>query len=85
MADLIGQLSFSKTKGGVLELVVPAGTTLSELARVHKQLDAKILPHISPRGCAPCLSGIPYLIREDLSRVAKVDLKTGVVAGKIGG
>ena len=29
MADLIGQLSFSKTKGGVLELVVPAGTTLS--------------------------------------------------------
>jgi len=79
MADPTGQLYFAKGKGGVLELVVPAGTQLASLAHVHEILDRKILPHISPRGCSPCLSGIPFVIREDLEQVARVDLKTGAV------
>ncbi len=79
MADPVGQLYFSKGKGGVLELVVPAGTHLSDLLNVHELLDRKILPHISPRGCSPCLSGIPFVIREDLEQVARVDLKTGAI------
>ena len=82
MADLIGQLSVSKKEGGMLELVVPEGTQLKNLLAVYKQLDQRVLPKISPRGCAPCLSGVPFIIREDFSQNVKVDLKTGVVANK---
>jgi hypothetical protein len=34
---------------------------------------------ISLRGCGRCLSGIPFVIREDLEQVARVSLKSGVV------
>ena len=42
MADPTGQLYFAKGKGGVLELVVPAGTQLASLVHVHEILDRKI-------------------------------------------
>jgi hypothetical protein len=79
MADPMGKLYFAKGKGGVLELVVPAGTQLGSLVRLNEILDHRILPHISPRGCSPCLSGIPFVIREDLEQVARVDLKSGAI------
>ncbi len=79
------QIYFAKGKGGVLELVVPHGTKLVDLVKVQERLSHDVLPHISPRGCGPCLSGIPFLIREDLAEVARVDLKSGEIARGVAG
>ena len=84
MPDPIGQIYFAKGKGGVLELVVPKGTKLVSLLKAQEVLSREVLPHISPSGCGPCLSGIPFLIREDLEQVARVDLATGRIAQGVG-
>jgi len=68
---------YAKGKGGVLELIVGPGTPLIDLLKVQEHLSREVLPHISPRGCGPCLSGIPFIIREELEEVARVDLKSG--------
>ena len=79
MSDPIGQIYFAKGKGGVLELVVPKGTKLVSLLKAQEVLSTRH-PHISPGGCGPCLSGVPFVIREDLEQVARVDLRTGKIA-----
>lgn len=77
----LGKIYFPKGKnGGALELVVPPGTHLLDLLKAQEHLEREVLPHISPRGCGPCLSGIPLIIREDLEQVARVDLATGKIA-----
>jgi len=80
MTDLHARVYYAKGKGGALELVVPHGTHLGDLLKAQERLSRDVLPHISPRGCGPCLSGIPLVIREELEQVARVDLKTGEIA-----
>jgi hypothetical protein len=80
MPDKQGRVYYAKGKGGVLELVVPHGTKLIDLLKTQEHLSREVLPHISPSGCGPCLSGIPFVIREELEQVARVDLKTGAIA-----
>jgi hypothetical protein len=75
----VGRIYYAKGKGGVLELVVPHGTKLIDLLKAQERLSHDVLPHISPRGCGPCLSGIPFIIREELEQVARVDLKAGQI------
>jgi hypothetical protein len=79
MADPQATVYFAKGKGAMLELVVPRGTHLADLAKAQAHLSKEVLPHISPRGCGPCLSGIPFIIREEMEEVARVDLKTGAI------
>ena len=74
------RLYYAKGKGGVLEFVVPHGTRLVDLLKAQEQISKEILPHISPRGCGPCLSGIPLIFREELENVAQVNLKTSEIA-----
>ena len=75
-----GRVYYGKAKGGAVELVVPHGTPLIELLKAQEKISRDILPHISPRGCGPCLSGIPLVIREELDQVARVDLARGELA-----
>jgi hypothetical protein len=79
MADKNARIYYAKGKGGVLELVVPHGTRLLDLLKAQERLSHDVLPHISPRGCGPCLSGVPFLIREELEQVAHVDLAKGAI------
>jgi hypothetical protein len=74
-----GRVYYAKGKGGALELVVPHGTKLIDLLKAQEQISRDILPHISPGGCGPCLSGIPFVIREELSQVARVELASGEI------
>ncbi len=64
----------------VLELAVPKGTKLAEALKLKETL----ADHIArlPRGCGPCLSGEPFLIRERLEHVIRVDLDTLRVIGQ---
>ena len=82
MPDPVGQLT-SRRGRAASQLVVPKGTRLSDLLKVHEQLDHKILPHISPGGCGPCLSGIPFVVIGGPRQVARVDLNTGQVAHQL--
>ena len=86
MSDKGARVYYAKGKGGALEFVVPHGTKLADLLRAQEVLSKEVLPHISPRGCGPCLSGIPLIFREELEEVARVDLKSGQIgkAGPIG-
>jgi hypothetical protein len=78
-----GKIYYAKGKGGALELVVPHGTKLIDLLKAQEHISRQVLPHISPSGCGPCLSGIPFIIREDLEEVAAVNIATGAI-GKAG-
>jgi hypothetical protein len=77
------KIYYAKGKGGSLELVVPHGTKLIDLLKAQEQISRQVLPHISPGGCGPCLSGVPLVIREDLEEVAAVNIATGEI-GKAG-
>ena len=74
------RIYYGKGKGGALEFVVPHGTRLVDLLKAQEKLSQEILPHISPRGCGPCLSGIPLIFREELEHVAQVNLQTSEIA-----
>jgi hypothetical protein len=78
----VGKIYYPKGKGGAVELVVPHGTHLIDLLKAQEHLAREVLPHISPRGCGPCLSGVPLIIREDLEQVARVDLASGKIAAE---
>jgi len=67
----------------LVQLVVPYGTTLSELVKIHETIDNELLPQIGPRGCAPCLSGVHFQILEELQNVIPVDLANGKLLGDI--
>ncbi|HWC98367.1 MAG TPA: hypothetical protein VG456_16525 [Candidatus Sulfopaludibacter sp.] len=57
-----------------VEVVVPYGTTLSQVAEMHSVISQKAIAQLSPRGCAQCTSGVHVTIREELENVILVDL-----------
>jgi len=57
-----------------LEIVVPHGTTLSQVAAMHEVISKQAISKISPRGCQQCTSGVHIIIREELENVIVVDL-----------
>ncbi len=66
------ELGFSP-KTGHMELVIPHGTKFADLGKVLQQIDESVLARL-PRGCAPCLSGQPFNIRERYQEVISVEL-----------
>jgi hypothetical protein len=65
----------------IVELVVPHGTHLSDILKVQETISKELLPKIGPRGCAPCISGTDFHIREELENVINVDLASGKIGG----
>ena len=77
----IAELQYGKVDGmSRLELVVPSGTKLKDLARFEEVIFKDIVNRL-PRGCQACLSGEPLFIRERLENVIRVDLESGKVLG----
>ena len=56
-----------------IQVTVPHGTKLAELARVIDFMAKDIFAKL-PRGCTACTSGDHLIIREQLENVIKVDL-----------
>ena len=75
-----GEIHYS-TRGRVptVELLVPQGTSLADLAGTLKLISTEINPKISPIGCQACTSGTHLIIREMFENVVRVDLKTGQI------
>lgn len=65
-------IGINKTTGA-MQLTVPQGTKLEEALRALHMVDLSKLGQI-PRGCLPCLSGVPFTIREDFDPVINVKL-----------
>lgn len=65
-----------------LHVVVPPGTTLDRISRLHKPIE-EIL--VKLRGCGPCLSGIPLFIHETdpLRTIVRIDLETMKTIGHV--
>jgi hypothetical protein len=77
----VAELQYGKVDGtNRLELVVPSGTKLKDLARLEEVIFKDIVARL-PRGCQACLSGEPLFIRERLENVIRVDLESGKVVG----
>jgi hypothetical protein len=57
-----------------LEVTLPFGTKAAEFAKLRDQLFSEDIVGKLPRGCPNCLSGEPFLIRERLEHVVRVDL-----------
>ncbi len=68
----VAELQYSREYGR-LEIVVPHGTKASQLAKLHASLFTDLVKRL-PRGCLACLSGEPFVIRERLEHVLRVDL-----------
>lgn len=60
------QVNFSPGAAGPIEVMVPKGTLISDLSKIHLAIDKQIGKKINPRGCAPCLSGAHFIIKEML-------------------
>jgi len=63
-----------------VEVVVPYGTRPEQLLKIHAMIEKDILSKISPRGCAPCMSGVHFDIRERLRDRILVDFNANVLA-----
>lgn len=68
----IAEIGYSD-KYGRLELALPYGTKVGDLAKLSERLFGDLVSRL-PRGCQPCLSGEDFLIRERLEHVLQVDL-----------
>ena len=68
-------ITFNKATGG-LRLNVPQGTKLVDAIKALAATDLSALAKL-PRGCAPCLSGQPFDIREQFDPVINVKLGAG--------
>jgi hypothetical protein len=75
----VAELQYSQ-KLGRIELVVPNGTKVAQIAKLKEALFGDVLKGI-PRGCTACISGESLLIREQLENVVRVDLDTMKVLG----
>ncbi len=64
-----------------LELVMPYGTKVAELAKIRETLFGDLIGRL-PRGCPTCISGDSLLIRERLENVLFVDLSNMKVVQK---
>jgi hypothetical protein len=58
-----------------LELTLPFGTKVAELAKLRERLFSEDIIGKLPRGCPNCISGESLLIRERLEHVVRVDLE----------
>lgn len=69
------EIYFSK-KGDfpTVEVLVPHGATLAQVAALHDVISKEAIAKISPRGCAQCTSGVHLFIREKLEEVIRVEL-----------
>jgi len=65
-------IGFNKTTGA-LQFSVPQGTKLVDAIKALAATDLSALARL-PRGCAPCLSGHPFDIREQFDPVINVKL-----------
>lgn len=74
------EIAYSK-RSGRLELTVPNGTRLAELAKIFDRVTDKAILEKLPRGCLPCISGEPFDIRERFETVINVDLERGGIVG----
>ena len=61
-----------------IELVVPHGTHVAELAKAIDFLGKDVFSKL-PRGCTNCTSGDHLIIRERLENVIHVDLNNKVI------
>lgn len=68
-------ITFNKATGA-LQLLVPQGTKLADAIKALAATDLSALSRL-PRGCAPCLSGQPFDIREQFDPVINVKLGAG--------
>jgi hypothetical protein len=83
MAQRLGEIQYSQQgPQPVVDLVVPHGTRLLDLAKVTETISRELLPKLSPRGCQTCISGSHFTIRERLENVVQVDLDSGKMLGK---
>lgn len=64
-----------------IELVVPKGTRLADLAKVIDSIGKGKFGGL-PRGCNNCTSGDHFTIRERLENVIHVDLDRGTMIGR---
>jgi hypothetical protein len=76
----IAELQFSQIADqGQIELIVPSGTPNKDVLKLRDVLTDDLLARL-PRGCAACLSGDHFLIRERLD-VVQIDLDKMEVLG----
>jgi hypothetical protein len=73
----IAELSYTKTapKMGTIELLVPHGTKLKEIAKLRELVFNDLIAKL-PRACGNCHSGDNFVIRERLDPVIRVDIQT---------
>jgi len=73
----IAELSYTKTgtKMGTIELIVPHGTKLREIAKLRELVFNDLIAKL-PRACPACHSGDNFVIRERLDPVIRVDIKS---------
>jgi len=71
---------YFSTKGDVpmVEVLVPSGTTLAQVANLHEIISKQAIARVSPRGCLQCTSGAHLTIREKLEEVIRVDLPRAI-------
>jgi hypothetical protein len=76
----IAEIHYS-TEGATptVELVVPHGTHLSDMAKLLDMTSREVISKISPRGCQQCTSGVHLTIRERFQEVIRADIGTGTV------
>jgi hypothetical protein len=70
-SDRVVEVAYDGTAG--IEVVVPHGTTLADLAKVWPRLVEDLAGRL-PRGCTGCQSGDNLIIRERFEHVLRVDL-----------
>jgi len=76
--DRMAELGYGKD--GRLELVVPFGTRLEDVAKLRDVLFTDVIGRL-PRGCPACLSGESLVIRERFENVLRVDLDSMEILG----
>ncbi len=65
-------LGFNKVTGA-LQFTVPHGTKLADALKALATIDLSAVAKL-PRGCQPCLSGVPFHIHEEFDPVINVAL-----------
>jgi hypothetical protein len=61
-----------------VEILVPHGTTLAQVAALHEVISKEAIAKLSPRGCPQCTSGVHLTIREKMEEVIRVELPRAV-------
>jgi hypothetical protein len=72
MPKRTAQVRFTDTKlKNSLEIIVPAGLTHKELAKINL---GDLLAKFRPSGCLACLSGQHFNIREQFEKILQVEI-----------